>query len=135
MEDNKPRKVIIKTMTVNKSASAVFAFFEDVKKNMEAGGAASSVIKDNEGWWTFDHVVAGRAKMKHMSVPGAGVLDHVFIGAGIEWQVYVRIIPNQGGSTVIWAFTRPDGMSDEEFEKQLGGFDGEIALWKGVLEK
>jgi hypothetical protein len=132
MEDNNPRKVIVKTMTANRSVDEVFDFFADAK-SMEIGGAAKSVAKGNDGWWTFDHVT-GKAKMKHFPARQAGVLDHVFVGAGLEWHVYVRIIPNQGGSTVIWAFVRPDGLSDEQFEQQLKMFDREINLWKEALE-
>jgi hypothetical protein len=129
------RKVIVKTMLVNgRSPDDVFNFFEDVKSSMESGGAARSVTMDNDGWWTFDHVVAGTAKMKLMPFREAGVLDHIFVGAGLEWNVYSRIVPNQGGSTVVWIFTRPAGISDEIFEKQLEGFDHEMILWKKVLE-
>ena len=132
--DNSPRKAIVKTMTVDRSVGDVLDFFEDTR-SMEIGGAAKSVIKGSDGWWTFDHVTAGRARMKHVPVREAGVLDHVFAGAGLEWQVYVRIIPNQRGSTVTWTFLRPDGMDDDQFEDQLVGFDREIALWKEALEK
>lgn len=73
-----PRKVVIKSMTViNRNPEQVFAFFADVKKSMEVGEAAKSVTKQADGWWTFDHVVAGRAKMKHTSaIEDAGVLNH-----------------------------------------------------------
>ena len=101
---------------------------------MEAGGAAKSVTKGSDGWWTFDHVVAGRSKMKHSAIREAGVLDHVFVGGGLEWHAYVRVVSNQCGATVTWISVRPDGLTDEEFEKQLGGFDNEIVLWKDVLE-
>jgi hypothetical protein len=132
MLDN-PRKVIVKTMTVKRSVDDVFDFFED-PKSMEIGGSAKNVAKGKDGWWTFDHVVAGRAKMKHMPAKEAGVLDHVFSGAGMEWKVYVRIIPNQGGATVTWTFIRPAILTDGQFEKQLEDFDREIALWKKALE-
>jgi hypothetical protein len=36
------------------------------------------------GWWTFDHRIAARSKLKHKSVPEFGILDHVFIGGGLE---------------------------------------------------
>jgi hypothetical protein len=121
---DRPRKVVVKTMTVNRSVDDVFDFFEDVKKSMEIGGAAKSVARGNDGWWTFDHVVAGKAKMKHEKVREVGVLDHVFVGGGLEWKVYVRIVPNQSGATVVWTFIRPSGLSDEQFEGQLSsGFD------------
>jgi hypothetical protein len=127
-----PHKIVVKTMTVNRSVDDVFDFFED-PTCMEIGGAAKSAVKDSDGSWTFDHVT-GKARMKHAPIREAGVLDHVFIGAGLEWNVYVRMIPNYGGTTVVWTFVRPDGLSDEQFESQLKGFDPEIVLWKNALE-
>jgi hypothetical protein len=64
-----------------------------------------------------------------------GILDHVFVGGGIKWNVYVRIVPNQSGSTTTWTFVRPDGLSDEDFESQLKGYDSEIAGWTRVLNQ
>jgi hypothetical protein len=129
------RKVIVKMMTVNRTAEQVFDFFKDVKKSMEAGGAARSVTICSDGWWSFDHIAGARAKIKHTCLDRkAGVMDHVFVSAGIEWHAYVRIVPNQDGATMTWLFMRPDGLSDEEFEKQLFGFDKEILLWQDALE-
>jgi hypothetical protein len=39
-----------------------------------------------------------------------------------------------GGSTTTWAFLRPEGLDTNQFEKQLKGFDSEIAGWKKTLE-
>lgn len=134
MKYNVPRKVIIKKMTVSRNVSDVFDFFQNAKLSMEAGGAAKSVIEGDDGWWTLDHIRAGKSKMKLMLNRQAGVLHHVFVGTGLDWRAYVRIVPNDGGSTTSWTFMRPDGLTDEEFEKQLHGFDHEIVLWKKMLE-
>lgn len=131
-----PKQVIVKTMTVNKDTDIVHNFFENMKY-MEIGGEIkpASLMKHDDGWWTFDHRVAGKSKMNHKSVPEFGILDHVFIGGGLEWHVLVRIIPNGSGSTVIWTFIRPNGLVNEQFERQLQNFDNEICNWKAALEK
>jgi hypothetical protein len=134
MERDEPRKVVVKIMTSSASVERVYSFFEDVKKSMEAGGSAKSVAEGANGWWTFDHVTAGRASMRHRIIREAGVIDHTFAGAGLEWTVYVRVVPNRSGATTTWTFVRPDGLTDEQFEGQLKSFDGEIALWKQALE-
>ncbi|MFY9872384.1 MAG: hypothetical protein WAK17_21955 [Candidatus Nitrosopolaris sp.] len=41
----------------------------------------------------------------------------------IGWHVFVRIIPNEDGSTVTWTFVKPDG-----------NFDSETSNWKSTLE-
>jgi hypothetical protein len=128
-----PKKVIVKTMTIEKNANEVFDFFNDMK-SMEIGGAIKSLRKGEDGWWTFEHKIAGKSKMKHISVPQYGILDHVFIGGGLKWNVFVRIIQNQSGSTTTWTFLRPDGLNDKQFEEQLKMFDIEINNWQKALE-
>lgn len=129
-----PRQVIVKELTVNKPANQVFDFFSNVK-NMEIGGAIKSVTKGEGDWWQFDHTVAGKGKMKVTSVSDFGILDHEFVGAGLEWKVYVRVVPNVEGSTTTWTFMRPDGLTDGQFQEQLKGFDLEINNWKKYLEE
>ena len=89
-----PRQVIVKELTVNKPANQVFDFFSNVK-NMEIGGAIKSVTKGDGDWWQFDHTVAGKGKMKVTPVSDFGILDHEFVGAELEWKVYVRVVPNE----------------------------------------
>src|ERR687894_679578 len=129
-----PRKVNIKTMTVNRSTDTVFDFFKNIK-NMESGGILKDITKaEEDGWWKF-YTPAGEAKLKLGRVEQElGILDHVFVGNGLVWQVYVRIVPNQHGSTTSWTFIRPDGLDDKQFEEQLSVFDIEIEGWKKALK-
>jgi hypothetical protein len=129
-----PRQVIIKVLTVNKPVNQVFEFFSDVR-NGKIGGAIKSVTKGDDDWWNFDHIVAGKGRMKVSPVPEFGILDHEFVGAGLEWKVYVRVVPNEEGSTTTWTFMRPDGLTDEQFQEQVKGFDVEVSNWKRYLEK
>jgi len=129
-----PRQIIVKVMTVSKPADKVFDFFSDVK-NMEIGGTIKSVTKGDGDWWNFHHVVAGNGKMKVNGIHEFGILDHEFEGAGLEWKVYVRVVPNEGGSTTTWTFTRPDGLTNEQFQEQLKGFDKEIDNWHKYLDE
>ncbi|MDQ3838196.1 MAG: hypothetical protein M3297_02895 [Thermoproteota archaeon] len=128
-----PRKVIVKTLTTTKNVDKVFDFFADMK-NMETGGAIQSMEKSEDGWWTFEHSVSGKSRMKHTISREFGIVDHIFIGGGLEWNVFVRVVPNQNGSTTTWTFMRPDDLSDGQFEDQLKIFDIEIDRWKTTLE-
>src|SRR5215469_6998855 len=147
MEEQSPKPIVVKTMTVNKKTGVVHNFFEKMKY-MEMGGTIriGSLRKSNDGWWTFYHNIAGESRMKHISDPKFGILDNsdcpiaglrvrrllsvsvyyscaiirqrqklihrrgnhkenilrVFIGGGLEWHVFVRIIANEDDSTVSW---------------------------------
>jgi hypothetical protein len=46
----------------------------------------------------------------------------------------VRVIPNGNGSTITWTFTKPNGLSDDQFKEQLKNFDLEIERWRKALE-
>ena len=102
---------------------------------MELGGAIHSMEKNSDGWYTFDHIIAGKSKMKHTLNQEFKILDHVFQGAGLEWNVYVRVLPNGNGSTITWTFSKPNGLSDDQFKEQLKNFDLEIEGWRKALEK
>ena len=52
-------------------------------------------------------LVAGKGKMKVTPVSEFGILDHEFEGADLKWKVYVRVVPNEEGSTTTWTFMRP----------------------------
>ena len=128
-----PRKVIVKTMNVSRSTDTVFEFFENLK-NVESGGIFKDITRGEDGWWKFN-TPEGEAKLKiNRAVRELGILDHVFGGGGLVWQVYVRIVPNQQGSTTSWIFIRPDGLDDKQFEEQLAAFDTETEGWKKALE-
>ena len=132
-DSTNPRKVIVKTMTVGKNTETVFEFFKNIK-NMERGGILKDITKGEDEWWT-SNTPAGEARLKlDRVVRELGILDHVFVGGGLVWQVYVRIVPNQHGSTASWTFIRPDGLDDKQFEEQLSAFDIEIEGWKKALE-
>ena len=129
-----PKQVIVKVLTVNKPANQVFEFFSDVK-NMEIGGAIKSVTRGDDDWWQFDHIVSGKSKVKVTPFQNLGILDHKFVGGGLEWNVYVRVVPNEEGSTTTWTFMRPEGLTNDQFQDQLKGFDVEVNKWKKFLEE
>jgi hypothetical protein len=80
------RLAIVKVMTVTKKPDEVFQFFFNVN-NMENGGTIRSINKsDDSDWWEFDHIVAGRGRIKLDVVPEHRIIDHVFIGESIEWR-------------------------------------------------
>jgi hypothetical protein len=59
------------------------------------------IIDAHGGKIWLDKSYRGGAAIKFMLRSSEfGILDHVFIDGGLEWHVFVRIIPNEDGSTV-----------------------------------
>ena len=132
MKYDNPVDVSVKFMTSSRNAKDVFDFFSNVK-NWESGGIISSAIKDGNDRWICD-TPAGRAKIICIPDKDSGILDHNFIVGNVTWNVYVRVVPNNNGSTTLWTFLKPDGLSAEQFQEQLKGFDSEIDGWRRALE-
>ncbi len=59
----------------------MFDFFAD-GKNIDLGSSIKPSSKNEDGWLTFDHNVAGISKMRHYDIPQYGTLDHIFVGGG-----------------------------------------------------
>jgi hypothetical protein len=128
-----PRSVIVKSMVIDKEPAQVFEFFSNLK-NWESGGALKNSRKIDDEWWEADTPL-GKAKIRIRPNREMGIFDHDFIGGGREWTVYCRVTPNERGSTVSWLFIRPEGMTQEEFERQLGtNFDKEMESYKKAIE-
>jgi hypothetical protein len=130
---NELHQVIVKSLNTHSSTQETFDFFIKAK-NMELGGAIHSMQKSSDGWYIFEHIIAGKSKIKLTVNQEFKILNHVFQGAGLEWNVYIRVIPNGYGSTVTWTFIQPDGPGDEQFKEQLKNFDLEIEGWRKALE-
>jgi hypothetical protein len=130
--NKEPRSVIVKTLVVDRPTDIVFDFFAN-PKNWESGGTLKNIRSQSNGWWIADSPF-GSAKVRLHPNKQVGVLDHDFIGGSGEWIVFSRVTRNERGSTVSWTFTRPDGMTHEQFEHQLSGFEKEITGWKKAIE-
>ena len=129
----KPRKIIVKAMTVNRSPGDVFEFFENVK-NWESGGALNSIAQEDGEWWTFQTPV-GPGRLRLRPNKDLLTLDHDFVAGGVSWDVHSRVIPNAKGSSVTWTFICPENLSDEQFREQLNSnFEMEIRGWRKALE-
>jgi len=126
-----PRSVIVKTLETKKDTNTTFEFFRDLK-NWETGGALKNIRKEDD-WWYAD-TPFGQAKIRLRAHEGFGILDHDFVGGGGRWTVFCRVTPNESGSTVSWAFIRPEQMTQNQFEEQLKNFETEILGWKKALE-
>ena len=114
MKYDNPVDAIVKIMTCNRTPEDVFDFFQDVK-NWESGGIITSVTKVDNDRWTCS-TPAGKGKIKCIPDKESLKLDHIFIVADVTWNVYVRILANNKGSTTVWTFLKPDSLTQDNFK-------------------
>jgi len=128
-----PRSVISKVIVIDKDPAQVFEFFSSLK-NWESGGALKNSKKIDGEWWQADTPL-GKSKIRIRPNKEFGIFDHDFIGGGGKWTVHCRVTPNERGSTASWLFIKPEGMAQEEFERQLGSsFEKEMEGYKRAIE-
>ena len=127
-----PRSVITETLVTTQDPKTTFDFFKNLK-NWETGGALKNIRQEKNGWWLADSLL-GEARIRLRQDESFGILDHDFVGGGGKWTVFCRVTPNESSSTVSWLFTRPEQMTQEQFEGQLKNFSDEILGWKEALE-
>jgi len=132
MKNGNPVDAIVKIMTCSRTPEDVFDFFQNVK-NWESGDMITSVTKVDNDRWTCS-TPAGKAKIKSIPDKESLILDHIFIVGDVKWNVYVRILANNKGSTTVWTFLKPASLTSRQFQEQLKGFDREIDGWKTRLE-
>ena len=77
-------------------------------------GIITSVTKVDNDQWTCS-TPAGKAKIKSIPDKESLILDHIFIVGDITWNVYVRILANNKGTTV-WTFLKPDSLTPRHFK-------------------
>ena len=64
-----------------------------------------------------------------------GLLDHDFRDPQAAWTVPARVVPNGRGAEFVMTFFQPPALSNEEFDRQAGLLDTELATLKRVLER
>ncbi len=81
-----------------------------------AGGLCQSVSLTDAGWLV--QTAQGEMHIRFAEKNIFGVLDHYVTPApGVEICVPMRVLPNAGGSTVIFTLLRQPGMSDADYAR------------------
>jgi hypothetical protein len=93
-----------------------------------------SVSAGEDGW--FKAVTKfGEGELKINGVRELGLFDHVWKDPQATWQVYSRIVPNGGGSTVTMTLFQPPVMTDAQFDHAMKEMDIELNKLKEILEQ
>ena len=98
-----------------------------------AGGLCQSVTLTEAGWEI--QTAQGAMKIRFAEKNSFGVLDHYVTPAqGGEIYVPMRVLPNDGDSTVIFTLFQLPGMSDEACAKDAQLVEQDLRALKKFLE-
>ncbi|MGI0055918.1 MAG: hypothetical protein ACREAK_00935 [Nitrosarchaeum sp.] len=86
-----------------------------------------------DGWWSFS-TKRGNARLKFKENKSLGILDHMFIDQESKWDVPMRIISSGDESEVIITLTKPDNLTDEQFNERMIEIEQVFLNMKKIIE-
>ena len=122
------------SISINRNAKDVYDFVS-VPENfgLWASGLGKS-LKKVDGEWVAE-TQEGPVKIGFSERNEFGVLDHrISPKPGLEIFIPMRVIPNGGGSELIFTLFRLPGMSDEKFSADAEWVMHDLTTLKNLLE-
>jgi hypothetical protein len=99
-----------------------------------AAGLGRSARKDADGWVV--ETPLGDVRLRFEAENALGVLDHyVTLPGGDVVYVPMRVLPNGGGSEVIFTLFRLPSMTDEQYAADAAAVEKDLQTLKRVLEE
>ncbi len=84
--------------------------------------------------WSFS-TPRGNANLKFMQNKTLGILDHLYTDDEATWEVPMRVVSNGDESEVIITITKPDVLTDEQFDERMKEMDIIFKNLKEIIEK
>ncbi|MBI4248269.1 MAG: SRPBCC family protein [Elusimicrobia bacterium] len=92
-------------------------------------------IHNVDGEWIAD-APFGKVKIIFAEKNEFGVLDHdVVLESGAKFHNPMRVVPNGGGSEVVFTLLRQPETSDEKFTKDAKWVEKDLKILKALLER
>ena len=88
---------------------------------------------NSDGWWSFIGPY-GKSKVKFNQNKSLGILDHQYIDEESSWNIPMRIIQNGNFSEVVIILTKPEQLSDSQFDQRVSKINQVVISMKKILE-
>ena len=95
---------------------------------------APDAEKRDDDWWSFT-TERGPAKLKFFENKQHGILDYQFIDGEAKWDVPMRVVSSGDSSEILITLIKPEGMSEEVFEKRTKEMEQITQTMKQIIEK
>jgi hypothetical protein len=122
------------SVSSNRSPQEVCDFASNPENLSKWATGLGGSLKTENGEWIADTPM-GKVKIRFVKRNTYGILDHdVILESGVQIHNPMRVVPNGGGSEVIFTlFRRPD-MSDEKFSEDAQWVEKDLQILKALLE-
>lgn len=104
----------------------------DAILNMPPKMMPDAEINDS-GWWSFTGPY-GKSKLKFNENKSLGILDHQYIDEESKWDIPMRVVSNGDVSEVIITLNKPDGMTNDQFDKRMQELGEMFNSMKNIIE-
>ena len=122
------------SVSVDRAPGVVYAYASD-PRNLPAWapGFAKSVRDDGDDWVV--ETADGPVRIAFAPENGFGVLDHRITGDdGLDVLSPMRVIANDDGSEVLFTLFHREGMTDDEFSRDLALVESDLLTLRRLLE-
>ena len=123
------------SVSIDRSPAEVYEFAADPENIPRwAKGLAGSVTRTGEVWVATSPM--GRIVIAFAERNALGVLDHdVTLESGETIHNPMRVLPNAGGSEVVFSLFRRPGVGDAELETDASTVTRDLRALKAALER
>ena len=122
------------TVSVERPPAEVYAYVTNVENLPRWATSFVRSVRRMESGWVAE-TTEGPAGFEYAPANALGVLDHVVRPApGVAVHVPMRVVPNGGGSEVIFTLVQFPGMPAEKFDRDIDMVRRDLATLKRILE-
>ncbi len=123
------------SISIERSPADVYAFAADPANLPQWARGLSAGIERAGDDWIADSPM-GKVKVRFVERNAFGVLDHeVVLPSGESVYNPLRVIPNGGGSEVVFTLFRRPGVSDDAFAADADAVAADLVALKKLLEQ
>ena len=123
------------TITIEAPASEVYAFVADPENLPRWAIGFAREIRPDGADWRVRTGGGSDVRLRYRTDAERGIVDFCMEPApGVETVAYSRVVPNGGGTDVVFTQQQTRGMADEDFDAQVVALAHELAVLKALLE-
>jgi hypothetical protein len=123
------------SVSINRAPDQVYEFIISPQNLPKWATGLGDSIRNIDGQWVADSPM-GKIKIRFAPRNALGVADHdVILESGLNIHNAMRVVPNGGGSEVIFTLLRQPDVSDEKFAEDARWVEKDLRILKELLER